>query len=431
MSEMLNFEWPTVDLGSLLLDIQPGYSSGVHNSSGDGLPHFRPMNVSPEGRIDRTILKFVDPSTGRSNIRLRRGDVLFNNTNSPELVGKTAFFDDDDSPAFSNHMTRLRVDPLRLDPKYLAIRLHQMWREGWFAAHCNNHVSQASIGRDILRALPIELPPLDVQRAISSFAHVVDSRRLSGVNHLSTASRAINRFRQAVLTSACSGRLTSDWREFHGGDEWQAVRAEDVCKKVQSGTTPKSWHQGQDGVPFLKVYNIVDQKLDFDYRPQFISKELHDGPMRRATALPGDVLMNIVGPPLGKVAVVTDQYPEWSINQAITLFRPGSLITTEWLYIFLCSGISVGEVLDYTRGTVGQVNISLSQCRDFSVLLPSIIEQREISRRVETLMTLADKFQQKIERVRVRVSRSQQVILSKAFRGELVESSGGTFEMVS
>jgi type I restriction enzyme S subunit len=63
-------------------------------------------------------------------------------------------------------------------------------------------------------------------------------------------------------------------------------------------------------VPSLKVYNIVDQRLDFDYKPQFIARDLHGGAMRRARALPGDVLMNIVGPPLGKVAVVSDQYPE-------------------------------------------------------------------------------------------------------------------------
>ena len=161
MSEGLVTEWPEVSLGSLLVDIQPGYSSGVHNSSGNGVPHFRPMNVSSAGRIDRTVLKFVDPSSGRSDLRLRRGDVLFNNTNSPELVGKTALFEDDDAPAFSNHMTRLRVDTSLLDPGFLALRLHQTWREGWFANHCNNHVSQASISREVLRTMPIELPPLD------------------------------------------------------------------------------------------------------------------------------------------------------------------------------------------------------------------------------------------------------------------------------
>lgn len=208
MSEEQATQWPKVALGSLLLDIQPGYASGVHNSSGNGLPHFRPMNVSSAGRIDRTVLKFVDPASGRSDLRLRSGDVLFNNTNSPELVGKTALFEDNDEPAFSNHMTRLRVDPSRLDPGFLALRLQQTWREGWFAAHCNNHVSQASIGRNVLHTLQIELPPLEVQRAIASLAYDVDCRVTSNAEHLGVARRAIAIFRRAILAAACSGQLT-------------------------------------------------------------------------------------------------------------------------------------------------------------------------------------------------------------------------------
>lgn len=72
----------------------------------------------------------------------------------------------------------------------------------------------------------------------------------------------------------------------------------------------------------LKVYNIVDQKIDFDYKPQFITSETHSkGSSARSVAFPNDVLMNIVGPPLGKVAILTNQFPEWNLNQAITLFR--------------------------------------------------------------------------------------------------------------
>lgn len=136
-------DWPTVELGTLLTDIQPGFASGRHNSDGCGIPHFRPMNVSTEGRIERSVMKYIDPSTGRPEIRLRRGDILFNNTNSAELVGKTALFDGEDSPAFSNHMTRLRVDETRLDACFTALMLHQAWREGWFAAHCNHHPASA------------------------------------------------------------------------------------------------------------------------------------------------------------------------------------------------------------------------------------------------------------------------------------------------
>jgi type I restriction enzyme S subunit len=409
-----------VPLGSLLTDIQPGFASGCHNSDGNGIAHFRPMNISAEGRIVRGVTKYVDPTAARPNLHLSPGDILFNNTNSPELVGKTALFEGDDMPAFSNHMTRLRVDCNRLDARYAALRLHQAWREGWFAAHCNNHVSQASIGRDVLKSLEIELPPLDVQRAIASLSDAVDISRSSASDHLSAARTAIQRFRQAVLAAACSGRLTADWRETRGLLEWEPERAAVVCSKVQSGSTPKVWYAETDGVPFLKVYNIVDQRIDFDYRPQFISPEFFRSAFARTAALPGDVLMNIVGPPLGKVAVVTDQYPAWSINQALTLFRPSGRVTTQWLYIYLCSGISVAEVMNDTKGTVGQVNISLSQCRDFVIPVPAIEEQAEISHRVNSLLALSDAVARRISAASTAVGRSSQAVLAKALRGELL-----------
>lgn len=278
------------------------------------------------------------------------------------------------------------------------------------------------LSREQLYALEVAVPPMQVQESLVSLLTSTRSRGASATRHLSTARRAVERFRRSVLSAACSGLLTSEWREARGLPDWTYEAAGTVCDKVQSGSTPKIWHLADGGVPFLKVYNIVNQQLDFEYRPQFISRELHEGSMARTAAMPGDVLMNIVGPPLGKVAVVTDQYPRWSINQALTLFRPSGRVSTEWLYIFLCSGISVAEIMSSTRGTVGQINISLTQCREFEIPIPSIDEQNEIARRVSALLSLSDRTSSQIEKAKGRVDHISQVVLSKAFRGDLILS---------
>ncbi len=284
-------------------------------------------------------------------------------------------------------------------------------------------VGQLRVPSAFLEDFPIAVPDEDTQRAIVHLLDETLEASRSARIHVSSALKAVERFRESVLAAACSGALTEDWRDENGAAAWTEQRAEDVCSKVQSGTTPKVWH-GSDGVPFIKVYNIVDQKLNFDYRPQFISERLHRGALSRARALPGDVLMNIVGPPLGKVAIVTDQYPEWSINQALTLFRPSARITSQWLYIFLSSGISLRQVIGQTRGTAGQANISLSQCRDFPVPVPSVEEQIEIVRRVAEMFDLADMLRTRIEKVLQTIGRSSQAALSKAFRGELLNEAG-------
>src|SRR5439155_13315468 len=83
--------WAAVRLSDgLIVDIQPGFACGVNNRGGEGIPHLRPMNVTEDGRIDLTDLKYVPRSEAtREESWLRRGDVVFNNTNSPRLVGKT------------------------------------------------------------------------------------------------------------------------------------------------------------------------------------------------------------------------------------------------------------------------------------------------------------------------------------------------------
>src|SRR5690606_32821377 len=118
----------------------------------------------------------------------------------------------------------------------------------------------------------------------------------------------------------------------------------------------------------------------------------------------GDVVMNIVGPPLGKVAILESEFPEWNMNQAMTLFRPDpSVLTSQFLYYFLCEGTLVRDVMHQTRGSVGQVNISLTQCRDAFIPLPPLLEQQEIARRVNALFALANEVQAQVARATTHV----------------------------
>ncbi|MDA1052205.1 MAG: hypothetical protein O3C40_17240 [Planctomycetota bacterium] len=132
--------WELVSIEDFVDDIQTGFASGEHNSDGIGIPHLRPMNISPRGEIDLTDGRFVN---GDSLHRLRHGDVLFNNTNSPAWVGKTAMIEIDDELAFSNHMTRLRITT-GVEPAFVAKQLHFLCSSGYFRHQRKKHVNQAS-----------------------------------------------------------------------------------------------------------------------------------------------------------------------------------------------------------------------------------------------------------------------------------------------
>jgi type I restriction enzyme S subunit len=130
--------------------------------------------------------------------------------------------------------------------------------------------------------------------------------------------------------------------------------------------------------------------------------------------------MNIVGPPLGKVATIPSNNPEWNINQAITLFRPSKNIVSGWISIVLLGGENLRSIINETKGSAGQINISLSQCRNFLFPVPEVEEQDEIVRCVDKLFTFADQLETRVKAAQTRIDRLSQSILAKAFRGELV-----------
>ena len=71
------------------------------------------------------------------------------------------------------------------------------------------------------------------------------------------------------------------------------------------------------------------------YKPQFIKRAIHEKELKRCKVYPSDVIINIVGPPLGKVALIPDTFPEWNMNQAIVLFRPKEILLPVFLYYVL------------------------------------------------------------------------------------------------
>lgn len=279
--------------------------------------------------------------------------------------------------------------------------------------------AQQNISQGILKAHRIPLAPLAEQKRIADKLDALLARVDACRERLDRIPALLKRFRQSVLAAATSGELTEEWRADRPMG-WAYERATDVCAKVQSGGTPKQGFTDIPGIPFLKVYNIVEQKVAFEYRPQFVKEEVHGGSLSKSITHPGDVLMNIVGPPLGKVAVVPDSFPEWNINQAITLFRPSDRVTTAWLYCVLCGGENIADIVHETRGSAGQTNISLTQCREFIFPVPPMDEQTEIVRRVEALFALADRIEARYQAARAQVERLTPALLAKAFRGELV-----------
>jgi type I restriction enzyme S subunit len=178
---------------------------------------------------------------------------------------------------------------------------------------------------------------------------------------------------------------------------WKWVRAADLSFPISSGSTPaKDVFQvtSENGVPYLKVYNIRNQKIDFDYCPQFIRKPHHDAKMKRSKLVPGMVVLNIVGPPLGKTAIVPTTFPEWNCNQAIAFFRLVGDVLPEYIHLYFCAGLFLRNI--ELIGTAGQDNISVTKCKNIVIPLPPFAEQKRIVTKVTELLSLCDALEAKL-----------------------------------
>lgn len=177
--------------------------------------------------------------------------------------------------------------------------------------------------------------------------------------------------------------------ELFGNGNHKIVKASEVCDFITKGTTPPTGEiceeYGEEKVPFLKVYNLsfTGEMLFYD-NPQYIPKETHNGKLARSKVYPNDVLMNIVGPPLGKFTIVTNEFEEWNINQAIAIFRAKERILPRFLLHALMQPTVLEPFIGQAVG-IRQQNLSLEQCRNLQFPLPSIEEQRSFVEFAEQL----------------------------------------------
>ena len=155
-------------LSEVVTEALPGFACGAEDP--DGVLQIRMNNILRDGNLDLSKKRRV-PSDIKAISRtlLRPGDVLFNATNSPDLVGKTALVKELSEPTvFSNHFLRLRTDGQRLSPAYLARWLSWQFGRGVFKGLVRQWVNQATVGRQELLSLWIPLPSLENQRHIAT-----------------------------------------------------------------------------------------------------------------------------------------------------------------------------------------------------------------------------------------------------------------------
>jgi len=431
---------------------------------GIGIPHLRPMNIDRNGEIDLSVIKYVKIKEGP---RLKKGDVLFNNTNSPDLIGKTALITSNEDFAFSNHMTRLRV-PDDISAGFISLQLHYFWMRGYYKYHCTKHVNQASISSTTLaQKVPIVLPPLNEQIAIVNEIEKQFTRLDAGVAALKRLQANLKRYRASVLKAACEGKLVpteaelarKEGRDYEPAsvllerilkerrEKWEKENAGKVKKKyvepkgqdtsnmpeLPEGWCWTKWEQigfSQNGRAFpSKEYKSSGIKLLRPGNLHFSGKVIWNNENTRYMANkwsydypeyiigPDELIMNLTAQSLkddflGRICKTSND-EECLLNQRLARLSP-IVVNSNYLLCVFKSNSFREFVRGLNTGSLIQ-HMFTSQLAEFPIPLPPLEEQQRIVDEVTRRISLLEEIEAVTNDNLIKTEHLKLAVLNSAF----------------
>jgi type I restriction enzyme S subunit len=465
--------WAKAVVEDLADEINPGFPYGRYNTEGKGFPQLRPMNIDGHGMLCLDEVKYVDLADPPL---LQRGDILFNNTNSPIWVGKTTTITRNNEFTYSNHMTRIRLSQHAGIPSFFAWQLHYLQQSGYFFVRCTHHVNQASISSSYL-AKNVELyiaPFAEQQRIVEAieerFSHID-----AGVALLKAARRKLRLYRASVLKAAVEGKLTEQWRGLHPDiepapqllrrilserrarwEEEQRAKGRDPHKlryvepaapdasrlpplpdgwcwatvEQLAALEPRSIQSGpfgsallhsefqESGILAIGIDNVLEGAFSMGRQHRISYQKYKE--LEKFTARPLDVLITVMAtvgrccvlPADLETAIITKHVYRISANQ--------TLIIPHFLMLCFLGGREVrrqlfGQVQGQTRpGINGEI------LKRIAIPIPPLAEQEQIVALVEEQLSIMGNVEATIEHGLRRAERQRQSVLRQAFTGQLV-----------
>ncbi len=417
----------------------------------DGMPIIRIQNLTnPTKPLNRTTRE-VDPI-----YVVNPGDILVSWSATLDV-----FIWDRVPSLLNQHIFKVVPDTTMVTKKFLFYTLKKAIAEMIKSEHLHGSTMK-HINRGPFLAHKIELPTLAQQDEIVDELEKQFSRLDEAVANLQRVKANLKRYKAAVLKDAVEGRLVPleaelarrEGRSFETGERllqrildarrsewagrgkyeeppavetsgltslpngWVWASAEQLSAFITKGTTPAAEKllDGAGDVQFLKVYNLTfDGALNHAYKPAFVSRSTHDGELLRSQVLAGDVLINIVGPPLGQVSVVPPTMDEANMNQAIARFRPIKPLSTKFVAHALMTESIMAWAIRKAKTTAGQTNLTLDLCRRLPIPLPPLSEQERIVAEVDRRLSLILGVQAEVDANLKRAQALRQSCLASLF----------------
>lgn len=311
-----------------------------------------------------------------------------------------------------------------------------------------------SVQYPLLKNTLLPFPEAEERRRLLEAAEAAAERREAAQQQLATAQQAIERFRQAALAAACSGRLTADWREQNSRTEEKAEQLVTRSRHllgiperlmvdsapsddVQAIDVPASWTWAplsslaaiRGGIqkqpkrvprsnvfPYLRVANVLRGRLVLGEIAQF---ELFGRELGTYRLEPDDLLVvegNGSASEIGRCAIWHGEIPNCVHQNHIIRVRCVAM-NPRFVELFWNSPIGASEIASLAVTSAGLYSLSTRKIGAVLVPVPPLAEQEEIVRRVTSMTAVVVSVSRLIEAAESGIEAMGQAVLAKAMGG--------------
>jgi type I restriction enzyme S subunit len=203
---------------------------------------------------------------------------------------------------------------------------------------------------------------------------------------IASAPNGVQKLREMVLHFAFSGKLLP------AVTEWEKSPLKTLSTKIGSGSTPKGGREFYEakGVPLIRSMNVHFK--GFEPAGLVYLNDAQAQALASSTVQTNDVLLNITGASIGRVAVAPAVMNGARVNQHVMIIRLIPELDSRFLSLYLASPLIQGLIDDIQIGATREA-LTKGMIERFDVPLPPLAEQRRIVAKVDELMGLCDRLE--------------------------------------
>jgi len=299
------------------------------------------------------------------------------------------------------------VDEDKLFSKYFNYLTHTSSFQEFCIQASSGTTHRKYLREDLFLGMEIPLPPLTEQRRI-----VEDIESLARRVNEAQSLREEADLEATVLLDTAVGKVFTEL------EAREVKPLKDLATKIGSGSTPKGGRAIylQSGIPFIRSMNVRMRQFQWS-DIAYIDPDIHES-MSGTKVKPRDVLLNITGASIGRVACAPDDLVEANVNQHVTIIRPIETLDYRFLMYWLSQPAIQDFINDEQKGATRQ-GFTKAQIEQFEIPILPLDEQRRIVAYLDGLQAKVNALRELQSRSGEELSALMASVLDRAFRGEL------------